>query len=353
MPSGAVEWFTYTLFIVCLCRGLQAATEGIFLCIFMINLDDRILDGSVSESEMWLLLHITRFLGKNMTCWPSNKTLLEKTGWSMGKLQAVKKSLQDKKLLEVSLRSNGTAQATNLYKVKTKYLSVFVNIADKEFVEEITTPAKNRVGVNLSKPMLEKEQLNMPNSEGEGCQKTNNEVLTNEVLKDEVLINKNNNSANAHFSFLQNEDQENSATQKAEPATIKGRKKNEDVHRADALKKSLTYTKEEFLQHLEQRGVLTFYDSFKMVWADYVEHRRELRKPYKSAKSAALGFKELLEKSDYKLDAATRLVERTIAYGYQGLHPEKEQKQTIKNKVQEQHEDLVSFVMQKRTLLNG
>lgn len=303
---------------------------------------------------MWLLLHITRFLGKNMTCWPSNKTLLERTGWSMGKLQAVKKSLQDKKLLEVSLRSNGTAQATNLYKVKTKYLSVFVNIGDKEFVEEITTPAKNRVGVNLPNPMLKKEQLNMLNSEGEGCQKTNNEVLINEVLKDEVLINKNNNSANAHFSFLQNEDhkQSFSSNTKQKPL-LKEEKKNENAHLADALKKSLTYTKEEFLQHLEQRGVLTFYDSFKMVWADYVEHRRELRKPYKSAKSAALGFKELLEKSDYKLDAATRLVERTIAYGYQGLHPEKEQKQTIKNKVQEQHEDLVSFVMQKRTLLNG
>ena len=189
-----------------------------------------------------------------------------------------------------------------------------------------------------------------------GNNQNKSQGLPGTIIKTNIDINKDyieNNSANAHFSFLKNEVQENFANQKAEPTTIKGRKKNEDVHRADALKKSLTYTKEEFLQHLEQRGILTFYDSFKMVWADYVEHRRELRKPYKSAKSAALGFKELLEKSDYKLDAATRLVERTIAYGYQGLHPEKEQKQTIKNKVQEQHEDLVSFVMQKRTLLNG
>jgi hypothetical protein len=347
MPSGAVEWFTYTLFIVCLCRGLQAATEGIFLCIFMINLDDRILDGSVSESEMWLLLHITRFLGKNMTCWPSNKTLLEKTGWSMGKLQAVKKSLQDKSILEISTRNDGKGQTSNIYKLKTNYLSVFVSVGDKDFTEENYTPAKNRVGgAEMPIPLPKNEYAPLSKIEYGPYQKSSNEVLINEVLI-------NNNSANALFSSFQNEVQENSATQKAEPTTTKGRKKNEDVHRADALKKSLTYTKEEFLQHLEQRGVLTFYDSFKMVWADYVEHRRELRKPYKSAKSAALGFKELLEKSDYKLDAATRLVERTIAYGYQGLHPEKEQKQTIKNKVQEQHEDLVSFVMQKRTLLNG
>ena len=180
--------------------------------------------------------------------------------------------------------------------------------------------------------------------------------LPGTIIKTNKEINKDyieNNSANALLDYLIEDHKQSVLSNAKQKPLLKEEKKNKDVHRADVLKKSLTYTKEEFLQHLEQRGVLTFYDSFKMVWADYVEHRRELRKPYKSAKSAALGFKELLEKSDYKLDAATRLVERTIAYGYQGLHPEKEQKQTIKNKVQEQHEDLVSYVMQKRTLLNG
>jgi hypothetical protein len=122
----------------------------------------------------------------------------------------------------------------------------------------------------------------------------------------------------------------------------------------DALKKPLTYTKEDFLNELEQKGVATWYDSFKNVWGEYIRHRKELRKPYKSAKSAAIGFKELLELSNYNVEAGTRLVERSIANGWQGLHPEKQKaKSEGKSKIQEQHEDLVSYVMNKRNLLNG
>jgi hypothetical protein len=122
----------------------------------------------------------------------------------------------------------------------------------------------------------------------------------------------------------------------------------------DALKKPLTYTKEDFLSELEQKGVATWYDSFKNVWGEYIRHRKELRKPYKSAKSAAIGFKELLELSNYNVEAGIRLVERSIANGWQGLHPEKQKaKSEGKSKMQEQHEDLVTYVMNKRNLLNG
>ena len=255
--------------------------------------------------------------------------------WSEKVIKKIVADLEEKGLLFAQVLNKNTYDRTKSYTLSAKALAFF----------------DGRINSLLGDSIVPNGTMDRPKPSDDIV--PNGPILNNytDNYTDNYTVN--NNSANAHFPFLKNEVQENSANQKAEPTTIKGRKKNEDVHRADALKKSLTYTKEEFLQHLEQRGILTFYDSFKMVWADYVEHRRELRKPYKSAKSAALGFKELLEKSDYKLDAATRLVERTIAYGYQGLHPEKEQKQTIKNKVQEQHEDLVSFVMQKRTLLNG
>jgi len=122
----------------------------------------------------------------------------------------------------------------------------------------------------------------------------------------------------------------------------------------DTLKKPLTYTKEDFLSELEQKGVGTWYDSFRNVWGEYIRHRKELRKPYKSAKSAAIGFKELLELSNYNVEAGTRLVERSIANGWQGLHQEKQKaKSEGKSKMQEQHEDLVSYVINKRNLLNG
>ena len=255
--------------------------------------------------------------------------------WSEKVIKKIVADLEEKGLLFAQVLNKNTYDRTKSYTLSAKALAFF----------------DGRINSLLGDCIVPNGTMDRPKRSDDIV--PNGPILNNytDSYTDNYTVNSN--SANAHFLSLQNEDQKNSTTQKAEPVTIKGRKKNEDVHQADALKKSLTYTKEDFLQHLEQRGVLTFYDSFKMVWADYVEHRRELRKPYKSAKSAALGFKELLEKSDYKLDAATRLVERTIAYGYQGLHPEKEQKQTIKNKVQEQHEDLVSFVMQKRTLLNG
>jgi hypothetical protein len=186
----------------------------------------------------------------------------------------------------------------------------------------------------------------------------------NSILNNTDNSTMNNNSANAHFSgnsadyndilFTKNN---RDLVEEAISTKISFSSKEEKtpVNKIpDVLKKPLTYTKEDFLNELEQKGVATWYDSFKNVWGEYIRHRKELRKPYKSAKSAAIGFKELLELSDYNVEAGTRLVERSIANGWQGLHPEKQKaKSESKSKMQEQHEDLVSYVMQKRNLLNG
>jgi hypothetical protein len=345
----------------------------------MINLDDRILDGSVTESEMWLLLHITKFIGKNMVCWPSNKTLLERTGWSMGKLQSVKKALQQKGILEISERKNESGQTSNNYKLKTKYISVFVNVGEKEFIEESYPPIKNQVGVGKKPTPLTKNDYGpLTKNEYASYQNSSNEVLNNEVLNNEVLINENN-SAKAPFSekehyinvdweangldfrtysqYLKYRDWDKTTVEE-KPAikiTFNSMEEKTPINKIpDTLKKPLTYTKEDFLSELEQKGVGTWYDSFKNVWGEYIRHRKELRKPYKSAKSAAIGFKELLELSNYNVEAGIRLVERSIANGWQGLHPEKQKaKSEGKSKVQEQHEDLVTYVMNKRNLLNG
>ena len=345
----------------------------------MINLDDRILDGSVTESEMWLLLHITKFIGKNMVCWPSNKTLLERTGWSMGKLQSVKKALQQKGILEISERKNESGQTSNNYKLKTKYISVFVNVGEKEFIEESYPPIKNQVGVEKKPTPLTKNDYDpLTKNEYGSYQNSSNEVLNNEVLNNEVLNNENN-SAKAPFSekehyinvdgeangldfrtysqYLKYRDRDKTTIEE-KPAikiTFNSMEEKTLVNKIpDALKKPLTYTKEDFLSELEQKGVATWYDSFKNVWGEYIRHRKELRKPYKSAKSAAIGFKELLELSNYNVEAGTRLVERSIANGWQGLHLENQKaKSEGKSKMQEQHEDLVSYVINKRNLLNG
>jgi ABC-type transporter MlaC component len=62
----------------------------------------------------------------------------------------------------------------------------------------------------------------------------------------------------------------------------------------------------------------------------------------------------MLEKSKYNPETALRIVETAVANCWKGLQEERQQfKPSGKSKVQEQHEDLVSYVMQKRNLLNG
>jgi hypothetical protein len=256
--------------------------------------------------------------------------------WSEKVIKKIVADLEEKGLLFAQVLNKNTYDRTKSYTLSAKALAFF----------------DGRINSLLGDCIVPNGTMDRPKRSDDIV--PNGPILNNytDSYTDNYTVK--NNSANAHFSSLQNEVEKNSATQKAEPTTPKGRKKNEDVHRADALKKSLTYTKEDFLNELEQKGVGTWYDSFKNVWGEYIRHRKELRKPYKSAKSAAIGFKELLELSNYNIEAGTRLVERSIANGWQGLHPEKQKaKSEGKSKMQEQHEDLVSYVMQKRNLLNN
>lgn len=320
----------------------------------MINLDDRILDGSITESEMWLLLHITKFIGKNMVCWPSNKTLLERTGWSIGKLQSVKKALQQKGILEISERKNESGQTSNNYKLKTKYISVFVNVGEKEFIEESYPHIKNQVGVGKKPiPLSKNEYGPITKNEYGSYQNSSNEVLNNEVLKDEVLINENN-SANALLTLVKNETQKVFNFQTDEETTLRSQKNKKEIHRADALQKNAIQLKEEFIAELERKGIAHYYEPFKAAWLEWIRYKKEIKNTYKSAQSAATGFKSMLEKSKYNPETALRIVETAVANCWKGLQEERHQfKPSGKSKVQEQHEDLVSYVINKRNLLNG
>ncbi len=130
----------------------------------MINIDTRILP-IINESELWLLVAIAKRFDVRKSSFPSNETLLSETGWGKDKLRATKDSLCAKGILEVRDRfdKNGK-QTSNLYTVKTEYLSVFVNLSNKE--SENQTPYVEGVG----------------KSEGSGVGKSDPEVLTNEVL---------------------------------------------------------------------------------------------------------------------------------------------------------------------------
>lgn len=142
----------------------------------MINIDDRILS-EVDENQLFLLCAIAKHMGKNAKAWPSNKTLCETTRWSLNKLIRVKKSAIAAGLLTAEIRFLQNAQTSNVYEVKTRRISVMVNMADLEPPTQNSTPPPTQ---NRYAP---------PTQNGYPAPPQNGvtEVLTNEVLTNEQL----------------------------------------------------------------------------------------------------------------------------------------------------------------------
>lgn len=99
----------------------------------MINVNDKLLD-ALNESEMFLLMHITRYMGRNGFGFPSNETLMENTKWSLPTLQRWKKSLIEKGLIRSEKRFRGSdgGQTSNAYYVETNDIGVFIGIGDAQ-----------------------------------------------------------------------------------------------------------------------------------------------------------------------------------------------------------------------------
>lgn len=139
----------------------------------MINIDTRLLK-DLNENEYWLISHLAKRLNVKHECWPSNKVLCKETGWHIEKLQKVKKSLIDKNLLSVIERNNNKGgQSSNLYKITTKLIGVYIE-ADYFDFEEETHSGKNDMGV-----------LDFGDMAHAG--KTDNKVLSSEVLTNEEI----------------------------------------------------------------------------------------------------------------------------------------------------------------------
>ena len=86
----------------------------------MINIDSRLLS-ELDSNEMYLLLNLTNRINGDRFCYPGNKLLCTELKWSMVRLQATKRRLVKKGLLEVEkrLRENSPAQTSNYYKILT------------------------------------------------------------------------------------------------------------------------------------------------------------------------------------------------------------------------------------------
>jgi len=143
----------------------------------MLNIDDRFLT-EASQDQFWLMCHIAQFMNENAACFPSNKTLCERTGWKISKLNEVKKSCIDAAMLKAETRFINARQSTNEYTIMTDRLSVMVNLRGKKGKQIPTATAApchtgNTLGATLATPP--------PTATATTEVLTSKEVLTNEV----------------------------------------------------------------------------------------------------------------------------------------------------------------------------
>lgn len=153
----------------------------------MINIDTRLLS-QINPDELYLVCHIVNYMNQNKMCFPSNAKLSKDSTFSQSKILRVKNSLVDKKIMTVTrrFRADGS-QTSNLYKLQTEYIGVFVS-------------AKNMSDLDTT-PFTDEEGEVFTHEEGTPLGMKGHEVLTNlSINHKEVLSSKNSKE------FCQNEE---------------------------------------------------------------------------------------------------------------------------------------------------
>jgi hypothetical protein len=110
----------------------------------MINIDTRLLP-QVTPDQLFLLCHIVNFMNENRMCFPSNKKLIEQSGFSDSKILRIKNELVTRKIIRVKqrFRPDGS-QTSNLYKIETEFIGVFVTGKNMSILD--TTPFTDEEG---------------------------------------------------------------------------------------------------------------------------------------------------------------------------------------------------------------
>jgi hypothetical protein len=110
----------------------------------MLNIDTRLLS-QINPDELYLVCHIVNYMNQNKMCFPSNAKLSKDSTFSQSKILRVKNSLVDKKIMTVTrrFRADGS-QTSNLYKLQTEYIGVFVSAKNMSDLD--TTPFTDEEG---------------------------------------------------------------------------------------------------------------------------------------------------------------------------------------------------------------
>ena len=143
----------------------------------MINIDTRLLP-QVTPDQLFLLCHIVNFMNENRMCFPSNKKLIEQSGFSDSKILRVKNELVSRKIISVKqrFRADGS-QTSNLYKIETEFIGVFVT-------------GKNMSNLDIS-PFTNEEGGVFTHKGGTPSPMKPLEVLPNSSINQNKVLNKN------------------------------------------------------------------------------------------------------------------------------------------------------------------
>ena len=168
----------------------------------MINIHTNLLK-EVNESEMWLLLHISKYFGgaNGKSSFPSNKTLLSLTGWGIDKLRSVKSSLEVKNIIKIKHRFTDDRQTSNIYQVKTNYISFYSKPNDED-IEDTPSRKNQQGGGRKNQQGGDGENQPLPQSEKPTPIKYyKKEVLKEEVLKEDLVFSAVNKPSVSHGGF--------------------------------------------------------------------------------------------------------------------------------------------------------
>lgn len=197
----------------------------------MINIDTRLLP-EVTPDQLFLLCHIVNFMNENRMCFPSNKKLIEHSGFSDSKILRVKNELVTRKIISVKqrFRPDGS-QTSNLYKIETEFIGVFVT-------------GKNMSNLDIS-PFTNEEGGVFTSEGGTPLPMKPLKVLANSSINQNKVLNKNLSDFTS-FEKIKIEDSQNS---KVNPFTIVSivekekntRKKEKDTEPKPERKPNPTY----------------------------------------------------------------------------------------------------------------
>jgi hypothetical protein len=118
----------------------------------MLNIDTRLLDKikskEIAPDELITLICIAKRVGDEKTSFPSIKLLMEETTFGRDKIYSCIKGLCNKGFLEKSQRHENGKLTSNIYKIKTGLIGVYVTANEKELPENQDQATENQATEN-------------------------------------------------------------------------------------------------------------------------------------------------------------------------------------------------------------